>query len=145
MAAEMEWELGGMEFITWDASMSVGVETLDHDHMRLLGLFNELMSSGIANRSKEDLSSLLQELADYTNTHFSREERCMEECGYPDLAAHKEAHRYFVEEVDRQKTEFAESDAVMLRIDLILLLKEWLLDHIQGVDKKYTPYVTSSR
>jgi hemerythrin len=133
-----------MDFIAWDKSMSVGVETLDHDHKRLLELFNELLSSGIANRSKEDLSSLLQELADYTETHFSREELCMEKGGYPDIEAHKQAHRYFVDEVERQKAEFSDSDAVMLRIDLILLLKEWLLEHIQGVDKKYTPYVAGA-
>jgi hemerythrin len=133
-----------MDFIAWDKSMSVGVETLDHDHKRLLELFNELLSSGIANRSKEDLSRLLQELADYTETHFSREELCMEKGGYPDIEAHKQAHRYFVDEVERQKAEFSDSDAVMLRIDLILLLKEWLLEHIQGVDKKYTPYVAGA-
>lgn len=133
-----------MDFISWDESMSVGVATLDKDHMRLLELFNDVLSSGIANRNKEDLSKLLQELESYTEHHFSREERKMEQCGFPDLAAHKEAHRYFIDEIARQRAEFEESDAVMLRIDLILLLKEWLLEHIQGTDKKYSPYMIRS-
>ncbi|MBV5336111.1 hemerythrin family protein [bacterium] len=130
-----------MEFISWDESMSVGVESLDKDHMRLLELFNELLSSGIVSRSKDDLRKLLAELAEYTHVHFSREERCMADCGYPGLSTHKEAHRYFVDEVERQRAEFDESDAVMLRIDL---LKEWLLEHIQGTDKKYGPFMVAA-
>lgn len=133
-----------MEFIAWDETMSVGVEVLDLDHMRLLGMFNELLSSGVANRSKDDLSALLLGLEDYTQFHFAREEDEMAACGYPDLDAHKEAHRHFVREIARQREEFDSGDAVMLRIDLILLLKEWLLEHIQGTDKKYTPFMTGA-
>lgn len=133
-----------MEFIAWDETMSVGVETLDLDHKRLLTMFNELLSSGVANRSKDDLSALLLSLEDYTQFHFSREEDEMAACGYPDLEAHREAHRYFVTEIARQREEFDGGDAVMLRIDLILLLKEWLLEHIQGTDKKYTPFMTGT-
>lgn len=133
-----------MEFISWDSAMSVGVPVLDQDHQKLLHLFNELLSSGVANRSKDDLTRLLAELEDYTHFHFSREEMCMEECGYPDLENHKAAHQYFIDEIARQRQEFAGSDAVMLRIDLILLLKEWLLEHIQGTDKKYTPFMAAS-
>lgn len=133
-----------MDFIAWDQSMSVGVESLDKDHMHLLDLFNELLSSGIVNRSKDDLSKLLTELADYTQHHFSREEQCMADAGYPGLETHKEAHRYFIDEIARQKAEFEEGDAVMLRIDLILLLKEWLMEHIQGTDKKYSPFMTKA-
>ena len=119
-----------MEFIAWDQSMSVGVPTLDKDHMRLLELFNDVLSSGIANR--------------YTEHPVSREELKQEQGGFPDLAAHRDAHRYFIDEIARQRAEFEESDAVMLRIDLILLLKEWLLEHIQGADKKYSPFMAGA-
>ena len=33
---------------------------------------------------------------------------------------------------------------MMLRIDLILLLKEWLIEHIQSVDMRYKPFMTDS-
>ncbi|MGQ9365227.1 bacteriohemerythrin [Azospirillum sp. ST 5-10] len=133
-----------MDYVAWDQNMSVGVDVLDGDHKRLLDMFNGLLSGGVSNRSKDDLSALLADLRDYTDVHFRREEEYMAQAGYPDLETHKAAHRYFVDEVEKIRREFDASHAVMLRIDLILLLKEWLIEHIQSVDARYKPFLAAS-
>ncbi len=130
-----------MDHVVWDQGMSVGVEVLDEDHRRLFGMFNALLKTGVIERNKDDLSRLLADLDDYTKFHFAREEEFMERCAYPDLDQHRAAHRYFEDEVRKQREEFDAGDAVMLRIDLILLLKEWLVEHIQTVDKQYRPFM----
>ena len=130
-----------MEYVAWEQRMSVGVDVLDGDHKRLLDMFNALLSGGVSNRDKDDLSALLAGLRDYTDVHFRREEDYMERAAYPDLDRHRAAHRYFIDEVEKLRREFDQGHAVMLRIDLILLLKEWLIEHIQSVDMQYRPYL----
>jgi len=130
-----------VEHVVWDDSMSVGVDVLDGDHKRLLDMFNTLLKTGVATKSKEDLIPLLAGLRDYTDTHFRREEELMERHAFPGREAHKAAHRYFVGEVDKLQRDLDAGHAMMLRIDLILLLKEWLIEHIQSADKQYQPYM----
>ena len=130
-----------MEHVVWDETMSVGVGVLDNDHKRLLEMFNGLLKTGVSTKSKDDLIPLIEGLRDYTNVHFRREEAIMERHGFPDLEAHKAAHRYFVDEVDKLCHDFDGGNETMLRIDLILLLKDWLIEHIQTTDKQYQPFL----
>lgn len=129
------------EYVTWDNTMSVGVDILDEDHQRLLDMFNGLLRTNVATRSKDDLQALLGGLREYTKVHFSREEEMMRQHDYPNLDTHLAAHRYFVDEIAKLSEEFDNGHAMMLRIDLILLLKEWLIEHIQSVDIQYKPFM----
>lgn len=133
-----------MDHVAWNPTMSVGVEILDDDHKKLIGMLTVLLEDGVAAKNRDDLVQLLNDLLDYTSVHFTREEDLMDRQGYPDLDAHKAAHRYFVDEVRKLSREYDESNTMMLRIDLILLLKEWLIEHIQSVDMRYKPFMTDS-
>lgn len=130
-----------MEQIAWDSSMTVGVEILDADHRKLLDLFNGLLETEVTQKARDDLETLLGRLLDYTDRHFAREEAMMEQRGYPDIVNHKAAHRFFVEEISKLRSDFESDNTMMLRIDLILLLKEWFIEHIQTTDKRYQPYI----
>ncbi|AWU97589.1 bacteriohemerythrin [Azospirillum ramasamyi] len=130
-----------MTYVAWDESMSVGVPVLDDEHRRLLDLFNGLLESGITPANREELSSLLASLKDYVAVHFAREEAMMERCGYPELDRHLAAHRYFAGEVNKLAQDFEGGNPTMLRVDLILLLKDWFVEHIQQTDSLYKPYV----
>ncbi|SMH33636.1 bacteriohemerythrin [Azospirillum agricola] len=130
-----------MTHVAWDETMSVGVAVLDDEHKRLLDLFNGLLESGITPANREELSALLVSLRDYVAVHFAREEALMERRRYPDLDAHIAAHRYFEGEVDKLHADFDGDNTTMLRMDLILLLKDWFVEHIQETDALYRPYV----
>ena len=43
--------------------------------------------------------------------------------------------------VDKLHAEFDGDNTTMLRMDLILLLKDWFVEHIQETDALYRPYV----
>ena len=133
-----------MDHVAWNPTMSVGVEILDDDHKKLIGMLTVLLEDGVASKNRDDLVQLLNGLLEYTSVHIAREEDLMDRQGYPDLDAHKAAHRYFVDEVRKLSREYDESNTMMLRIDLILLLKEWLIEHIQSVDMRYKPFMTDS-
>lgn len=130
-----------MDHVVWDESMSVGVPVLDDEHRHLLRLFNGLLESGITPANREELSALLASLNEYVAVHFAREEALMVDGGYPDLDQHLAAHRYFAGEVAGLQAEFDGDNTTMLRMDLILLLKDWFVEHIQQTDALYKPYV----
>lgn len=130
-----------MTHVAWDESMSVGVAVLDDEHRNLLDLFNGLLESGITPANREELSALLTSLRDYVAVHFAREEALMERRRYPDLDAHIAAHRYFADEVEKLSNGYDSDNTTMLRMDLILLLKDWFVEHIQATDALYKPYV----
>lgn len=133
-----------MEHVAWNENMSVGVAVLDDDHKKLIDMFNGLLKTGIAEKDRESLSGLLGGLSDYTKVHFAREEDLMERQKYPNLDQHRAAHRYFIDEVQKLCQDNDDSNEMMLRIDLILLLKEWLIEHIQNVDAQYTPFMADT-
>lgn len=136
-----------MDHVAWDDQMSVGVDVLDDDHKKLIGMLNGLLRTDVTTKNRDDLAALVADLREYTHVHFSREEALMERCGYPDRDEHRQTHRYFVDEVESLYRDFDPNtetgDTVMLRIDLILLLKDWLLEHIQTVDMRYKPFMTA--
>ncbi|MBF0124502.1 MAG: bacteriohemerythrin, partial [Magnetococcales bacterium] len=127
-------------FFPWNDSLSVDVPSLDQDHQRLIDITNRLhrlMKEGGDNRS---IGLLLQELIDFTRTHFAREEDSMRACSYPDIDKQIEQHRALVKALDDMKSRFEQGDFA-LAIDLINLSKTWLVSHIMNFDMKYKPYM----
>lgn len=80
----------------------------------------------------------MDDLKDYTEAHFAREEKVMEACGYPGLANHRQVHRLLVKQLLEQRQQYEKGN---LYLDsLIDFLQNWLLDHIQTMDRAYVPY-----
>jgi len=76
-------------FIEWKKSYSVGLDSIDDDHKKLLGMINQLQTASHYTTDDKMIEHILDDLIDYTKYHFSREEKIMLDCEYPNLAAHK--------------------------------------------------------
>lgn len=48
------------------------------------------------------LGSIIDELVDYTVSHFRTEEEMMKRTGYPDLENHKQIHQQFVDKLAKR-------------------------------------------
>ncbi len=59
--------------------------------------------------------------------------------GYPELASHHKTHEAFVAEVVAMLGRTGSGDTIDAT-SLLEVLKEWLVRHIQGTDKKYSAY-----
>jgi hemerythrin len=132
-------------FVEWEDKYSVGVEKIDNQHKRLIDIINRLYYSR-GNKTHAVLGETIQELIDYTKTHFTDEEQLMRENGYPDYEAHKKKHESFIEKVKEFKNEYQKVDDDLLEdyslvTEILLFLKTWLCDHILVVDKEYSPYL----
>jgi hemerythrin-like metal-binding protein len=125
------------KLIVWSNSYSVKVSQMDQEHQRLINIINNLYAAMRAGRSNEGIGSILDELVAYTKTHFSHEEQLMQQAGYAGLADQKKAHEALVNQLNDILAKYRAGTA--LGQEIMSFLKNWLINHIQGMDKQYGP------
>lgn len=130
----------GKQFVEWSDSLSVGIESIDNDHKRLLGMINQLQTAAHYHTDDAMIEKTLNELVDYTKYHFAREEEMMQKNGYPHLEEHKKGHEAMVQQVVRFIDEYR-IDQTRTIENIIQFLKVWLINHIYGSDQEYVPYI----
>ncbi|MEI6213536.1 MAG: bacteriohemerythrin [Desulfuromonadales bacterium] len=126
--------------MSWNPSMSVNVKQFDDQHIRLVDMLNSLHLAMKEGRGHQVLGEVLNELIDYTSCHFADEEQLMAVHDYPEKAQHIQVHQNLVKQVLELQQNFASGRAI-LTLDVMMFLKEWLVVHIQGVDRKYGAFL----
>ncbi len=122
----------------WNENYNIGIDVIDNQHRQILDYINALESiRGSGERDK--IREVLNDLIDYTQSHFSFEENLLEQVHYQYLPSHKGIHQLFVKRLNdyRQKFELGES----VENDLHRLLSKWLINHIQHDDQDYVDSV----
>jgi hemerythrin len=134
-------KIGGaaMAIITWNNTLSVGIKQIDEQHQLIVKLINNLNEAMKDGKGKDVLGRILKGLADYTISHFKVEEDYFDRFSYPDRLAHKKAHSEFVTKVDNFKKSL-ENGQLALSVQVMTFLSDWLFQHIQGVDRKYSNF-----
>ena len=132
-----------MSFIAWNDRLSVGVEIIDSDHKKLVGMLNELYDAIADGTSKEILGDLLDRLVEYTSVHFAREESFFSRTGYPGAEAHKFEHANMIAWLVEMRTRLKSGSAMGPSLELVNYLKDWLFDHILGSDMEYGPHLNA--
>ncbi|HHH40140.1 MAG TPA: bacteriohemerythrin [Sedimenticola sp.] len=126
--------------LQWKDSYSVGIQVLDDDHKKLIDLLNKFQLAYDYHTGEEFERQALDALVEYTRYHFEREEKIMEENGYPDLEAHRAQHRAMIAEVEKFIEEYKNQGHNALD-GVANYLKGWLIHHINGTDKQYAPFL----
>ena len=121
-------------FGEWKKEYELGISEIDDQHRELLRMISQL-DSGL---EQGEIFELLDGLTDYAGYHFSTEEGLMVEAKYSGYEAHLLEHHGFVERV-REFVKDAESDPEAVLPKLSAFLFNWLINHIQHVDRAYVP------
>lgn len=132
-----------MPLIEWTAELSVGIESIDEQHKKLVNMINALNDAMLTNSSNELLGKIFTGLAAYTQKHFSYEENMFAEYGYTDSEEHKRQHNELIAQVVELKEKFIENPQGTMSADLMLFLKRWLTNHIMRTDKEYAEFLIS--
>jgi hemerythrin len=130
-----------MPLMTWNERLSVGVASLDEDHKKLVAMLNQLFDAINSGHGKEALAKILDDLIAYAKTHFAHEETFFTRTSYPQFAEHKLEHDEFTRQVLEVQQKGKNGATGTLSLELMNFLKNWLVDHIQGSDKKYGPHL----
>lgn len=98
--------------IVFDEELYTGNELIDNEHKELIDRVNKLVESCENGKEKVTAVKTLDFLMDYTEFHFSDEEKLQQEVGYDKLEQHKGQHEDFKKSVDelRQMLEEEEGD-----------------------------------
>jgi hemerythrin-like metal-binding protein len=120
----------------------VDVGRFDRDHIWLFSIINGLNSQIETEDAKESqFGDLLSGLTDYTIVHFGEEEDFFAEYDYPHTEAHIVAHRTFTSQLVDMRAKFSRDHNVeILSVKLLEMLTQWLVEHIQRVDRRYTAF-----
>ncbi|WP_303845374.1 bacteriohemerythrin [Aeromonas sobria] len=132
-------DLGGHEhdLLHWNEAFMVRVASVDQQHQGLFEAMNRFYHAVRDNSPAQQRKQRLDELLKLATQHFADEERSMERARYPQLQRHKQEHTKLLTELDTLIRR-EDTDEQELNMELIIFLKNWLLNHIFKVDKQYS-------
>ena len=132
-----------MTFIPWTAALKLGVPTIDEQHRVLVDLINALHAAiSDAAGARDAIADILEGLLDYTHSHFIVEEVLFQKHGYPDAEKHLSEHSGFTGKMMGWLTRFEDGEDVNLEV--LDLLKDWLVHHICEEDRAYLPFMRAA-
>src|SRR5579864_6490115 len=118
-----------MSLFTWKDAYSVGHPAIDGQHKRLFQFADKLHSAMESGKGRDVLNQTLEDLVLYTKQHFAAEEKLMQQHQYPEYPQHKAEHDALTQKVGKFQQDFA-AGKVVLTIELLQFLKDWLSHHI---------------
>ena len=63
-----------MSLIKWEEKYSVGVESMDNQHKKLVQMINDIFDELRGGATHESLLKIIEGLVEYTQVHFKAEE-----------------------------------------------------------------------
>lgn len=132
-----------MAFMTWTKEQfGTNVSLHDNEHQTIFNMVNSLHDSA-AGGDRNAVGRHLDELIGFVAEHFGSEERNMLKCNYADYQRHKQEHDNLVMIcLDLQK-QFREGKAEITQ-DTTGFVKDWLVNHIPNIDRRYGPVLNSA-
>ncbi len=125
-----------MPFVKWSDEFNVGVAAIDAEHKHLVDLINRFYANMSADASVEMLQNIFNELLDATKAHFNHEEEYFAASRFPLADEHKKLHKSLNSQIATLLENVIGENDKAHPLELTYFLKSWLLDHIQGDDKK---------
>jgi hemerythrin len=132
-----------MAYIEWNDTFDVGVPSINKEHQALINYVNELHSGLHAGFGIADMGYILNGLVKYTQVHFKHEEEMMNKHNYPNVSDHIKEHNALINEVLIFKEQFDQGKK-SFSIELLVFLRDWLINHIQGSDMKYKNFFSEN-
>lgn len=120
--------------MNWRSEYNTGIEVIDDQHKRILDYINEIEDV----RSTHDqarIKEVLDNIVDYTQSHFTFEESLQEEAEYKYRVPHKRVHDLFIKKIENYRDRFLMGQAI--EEELHQILTKWLINHIQHDDADY--------
>jgi len=126
--------------LKWTKKYSVGVKSMDDQHVRLVDDLNKLHAEMLKGNAQSVAGDLASGAMDRVNNHFSAEERLMEKTRFPGLANHRVEHRVLAAKVAEFVSRYEQGDQTMYP-DLLRFMGNWQYNHMLTVDKQYTQWM----
>lgn len=129
--------------ITFDESLVTGNDTIDTQHKELIDRIRNFVSACEKDAGKIKAIQMLDYLSEYTDFHFSAEEKLQADVDYPALKEHQAKHEEFKGNI-RELYEFFEevegpTDEFVKQVEINVV--NWLFNHIKTFDRSVAEYI----
>ncbi|WP_111858178.1 bacteriohemerythrin [Acinetobacter sp. CFCC 10889] len=118
----------------WLPEYNTGIEVIDDQHKRILDYINDLQNVDVVS-DRAQIKEILDNIIDYTQSHFTFEESLQEEANYKYRVPHKRVHDLFIKRIEGYRQDF--QDGKSIENELSEVLAKWLINHIQHDDADY--------
>lgn len=132
-----------MPFVDWTEEYSVGDQSIDSQHQKILEMINELYDAMRGGNVAEVVPAILKRLETYCREHFFHEESMMLRTKYPDYLRHKAEHIKLTEKALALANDF-NKNGVIKSLALLNFLKEWIQRHIVSSDRQYSAHLQAA-
>lgn len=129
-----------MDILKWREGYETGISTMDEQHRVLIGLINNLYRIIRDKKGYDQLREVLQEMSKYGETHLQAEEELLGQYEYPGLGEQQDHHGNYLQNLKALLLKF-ENDKEATAQDIYIFLRQWWMEHITVIDKKYGPYL----
>jgi len=123
--------------LSWKPDYSVNEAELDGHHIKLFDILNKAYENVMYSVEMDSVLPIIEELSQYTRYHLAEEEHYMREKEIHDIDAHIAKHREFTQTIETLKTNYHGNNLEVTK-ELIILLGNWLLNHVLTEDRKYS-------
>ena len=124
-----------MGSIQWVDSLSIGVESIDDEHKKLIKIANAIVEIAKQPESKDRVIKAFSMIREYTVAHFDNEEKYMASIKYAELGAHRQEHADLKRKVKEYQTMLYHAE-VISNDEVLSFMKSWLVEHVLGSDMK---------
>ncbi len=133
-----------MNKIEWDDGLSVGMDLIDEQHKMLIEKLKDLSDDFKRGHEQDRILKTLGFMIDYTDFHFTAEEKVMADHEYPGLDIQKQQHAEFKTTLDNILLDLREDGPTNeLAESINVFLLNWLIDHIKGMDLKLGKFLAN--
>lgn len=131
-----------MKKLIWTDNLNTGISVIDTQHKRIVEYINKLYDALSTQADKAAVREVINELVDYTMTHFAFEEGMLDAVSYAQLEEHRALHAQFAAQVRELSGSFDRNEHAS--VELNNLMVTWLFNHILHEDAKYVPVIPKS-
>lgn len=132
--------------IIWKSEYNISNFKIDKEHQKLFTIAREAMNISKLKDDKEvknKLKEIITKLFEYVGTHFSNEQKYMEEIDYPELENHKILHKNMLNMLTNLISELNKLELEDIEKLLFNFIEEYFIRHIVLEDKKIQLWNTS--
>ncbi|MBC8551344.1 MAG: hemerythrin family protein [Candidatus Brocadiales bacterium] len=122
--------------IEWNKEHSIGLSIIDEEHKKVIEIINGIIFAKQRDNDPKEIEEMLHEMIDYALSHFKTEESYMLEFNYHEYQYHKEEHVDFIHRMNSYVSRVVHGNC-KLASEILEFLKQWLVRHIEGTDKRY--------
>lgn len=124
-----------MGSIQWVESLSLGVDSIDTEHKKLIKIANAIVEIAKQGDSRDRIIKAFSILREYTVAHFDNEEAYMHSIQYHELGAHRQEHAELKRRVKEYQAMLYHAENISDK-EILSFLKGWLVEHVLGSDMK---------